>query len=53
MKHEIIKGLVTIYNKSFTEGQFPDLLKIAKVIPIHKGEDATNPNKHRPISLLS
>ena len=53
VKHEIVKGLVIIYNKSFTEGQFPELLKIAKVIPIHKGDDATNPNNYRPISLLS
>ena len=53
VKHEIVKGLVIIYNKSFTEGQFPELLKIAKVIPIHKGDDATNPNNCRPISLPS
>ena len=53
VKHEIVKGLVIIDNKSFTERQFPDLLKIAKVIPIHKGDDAANPNNYRPISLLS
>ena len=27
VKHKIVKGLVIIYNKSFTERQFPDLLK--------------------------
>ena len=53
VKHETVKGLVIIYNKSFTEGQLPDLLLLAKVIPIHKGDDATNPNNYRPISLLS
>ena len=31
---------------------FPDKLKIAKVIPIHKKGDATAFNKYRPISLL-
>ena len=31
---------------------FPDKLKIAKVIPIHKKCDATVLNNYRPISLL-
>ena len=31
---------------------FPDKLKIAKVIPIHKKGDATTFNNYRPISLL-
>ena len=35
VKEEIINGLVIIINKSIEEGVVPDLLKIAKVIPIH------------------
>ena len=42
-----------IFNKSFEDGRFPEMLKIAKVIPIFKGENPTNPNNYRPISLLS
>ena len=42
-----------IFNKSFEEGRFPEMLKIAKVIPIFKGENPTDPNNYRPISLLS
>ena len=53
IKREIIDGLVIIFNKSFREGCFPEILKIAKVIPIYKGDDAANPNNYRPISLLS
>ena len=53
VKQEIIDGLVIIFNKSFREGCFPEILKIAKVTPIYKGDDAANPNNYRPISLLS
>ena len=34
-------------------GEFPDLLKLVKVIPIHKGGSAQDVNNFRPISLLS
>ena len=53
VKQEIIKGLVIVFNKSFREGCFPEILKIAKVTPIYKGDDASNPNNYRLISLLS
>ena len=33
-------------------GCFPDNLKIAKVVPIYKGDDKTLANNHRPISVL-
>ena len=34
IKQEIIDGLVIIFNKSFWEGCFPEVLKIPKVVPI-------------------
>ena len=52
VKQKIIYGLVIIFNKSSREGCFPEILKIAKVMPIYKGDDAANPNNYRPISLL-
>ena len=53
VKQETIDGLVQIFNKSFREGCFPEILKIAKVIPIYEGDDAANPGNYRPTSLLS
>ena len=45
--------LCHIINISFSTGIFPDALKIAKVIPLHKGGSTQDENNFRPISLLS
>ena len=42
-----------IINISLLTGVYPDLLKIAKIIPIHKGGSTQDINNYRPISLLS
>ena len=44
--------LAHIFNTSFVEGIFPNKMKIAKIVPIHKGKNKTNPNNYRPIALL-
>ena len=41
------------FNKSIDLGTFPSKLKMAKVLPIFKSDDNTDPNNYRPISLLS
>ena len=49
----IILPLTYIINMSLSTGEYPTLLKIVKVIPIHKGGSTQDINNYRPISLLS
>ena len=53
VKQKIVNGLVIIFNNFFEEERFPEMLKSAKVVPIFKGENPTDPNNYRPISLLN
>ena len=47
------KPLTDIYNASLESGIFPDQLKIAKVIPVHKKGNKRDINNYRPIAPLS
>ena len=49
---EITPNLTRIFNLSLSLGEFPDKLKIAKIIPIFKGESKLETGNYRPISLL-
>ena len=49
----IVTPLCRIINLSFSSGVFPDVLKVAKTIPLHKGGSTLEVNNFRPISLLS
>ena len=48
----IVQPLVIIFNKSLTEGKFPDLMKLADIVPIHKAKEKYLTTNYRPISLL-
>ena len=44
--------IAKIVNTSFEQGVFPQALKMARVIPIHKEGSKTDITNYRPISLL-
>lgn len=50
---ELIWPLTLICNNCLNSGVFPDRLKYAVVIPVHKKGDKTRMDNYRPISLLS
>ena len=53
LSHLVSPILATLINESFSSGIFPDKLKIARVITLHKKGSTENPSNYRPISLLS
>ena len=50
---EISKPLELLFNMSFSNGIFPESLKLANIISIHKKDDKTLVNNYRPISMIS
>ena len=51
--HLLAPILSRLFNLCFTEGKFPDALKIAEILPIYKSGTKTSLTNYRPISLLS
>ena len=49
----VAETLSKLFNLSICKGEYPDALKIAKVIPIYKKGDHTDINNYRPISILT
>ena len=49
----ISDSLVMIINGSIDSGVFPSKWKIAKIFPLFKANDRTDPHNYRPISVLS
>ena len=48
----LVYPLCKIVNSSFSNGIFPNCLKIARVIPIYKNGNAEDPTNYRPIATL-
>jgi hypothetical protein len=48
----MVEIITKLFNMSIAQGKFPDALKNAKVIPIHKDDSRSEMSNYRPISLL-
>ena len=48
-----IMTVITLFNRSFSEGRVPEAWKEALVVPVHKGGPRSCPGNYRPIALLS
>ena len=53
LKNDISQQLSDIFNMSFSTGQFPSVLEIAKLIAILKKQSRVDYTNYRPIFLLS
>ena len=52
IKNKISNSLTLITNQMLKTGNFPDQLKVSKVIPLYKKGDINTLTNYRPISLL-
>ena len=52
-KFLIAEYLADSFNESLVSGIYPDVLKIAQVVPLHKGGSTLELGNYRPISILS
>ena len=52
-RDDIAEVLARLINLSFKTGRFPQDLKAAKVLPIHKGGDMSDIKNRRPVSILN
>ena len=50
--NELLEPLIHICNISLSLGEFPDEMKLARVVPIHKKGKKDQFNNYRPISVL-
>ena len=48
----LIQILTLLFNRSIDQGIFPSVLKVSKIVPIHKGDSLFEMSNYRPISLL-
>ena len=51
-RHILSPILAHLINNSLSKGCFPNSLKRARVVPLHKGGDRDDINNYRPISIL-
>ena len=52
-KHELVPAITHIINLSILQRKFPSQWKCAKVVPLFKKGDVSEPKNYRPVALLS
>ena len=52
LSNDYVIPLTHCINMSVIQDDFPDILKVAKVIPLYKGDDEQMVQNYRPISIL-
>jgi len=50
---ELAPALMELYQRSFDTGEIPEILKLSKIVPLHKGNGRQHAKNYRPISLTS
>ena len=50
---QVVPALTHVVNLSLNQAQFPAIWKTAKVVPLLKKSDETQPKNYRPVSLLA
>ena len=51
--HILAAPLLTVFNNSISQGQFPDIWKRANILPSPKCQNPTDAKDYRPIALTS
>ena len=49
----IAPALSIVFNKSMVAGEFPNIMKLAEIVPLYKGKEHYLETNYRPISLLT
>ena len=52
LHHLITQPLTDLFNRSISEGIFPEAMKLADTVPLYKSKDRTLTTNYRPVSLL-
>lgn len=50
--HILLSPLTSIINICFSQGIFPDMFKVSRVMPLFKKGDTHSPDNYRPISIV-